>query len=149
MSARQRICPATGRSVEASWLAEQPRLRPLGILPEVFDVAVSRRVHKDCTVNFENHTYSVPFRLTGLSVEVRECAEVVQILHDGRVVAEHPRGTEKLLVIAPDHYEGPGDDRVVPPMPLGKLGRRLQEIVLEPVELRPVDLYAALMEVAR
>ena len=149
ISARQRVCPATGRSVEASWLAEQPRLRPLGILPEVFDVAVSRPVYKDCTVNFENHTYSVPFRLVGLCVEVRGCAEVVQVLHDGRVVAEHPRGTEKLLMIDPRHYEGPGDDRVVPPMPLGKLGRRLQEIALQPVELRPVDLYAALMEVVR
>ena len=105
--------------------------------------------NKDCTVNFENHTYSVPFRLVGHCVEVRGCAEVVQVLHDGRVVAEHPRGTEKLLMIDPRHYEGPGDDRVVPPMPLGKLGRRLQEIALQPVELRPVDLYAALMEVVR
>jgi transposase len=148
-SAQQRICPATGKSVEASWLGEQRYLRPLGILPEVFDVAVSRPVHKDCTVNFENHTYNVPFTLMGRTVEVRGCTEVVQILHDGRVMAEHPRGTPQLLVIDPRYYEGPGDDRVIPPVPLGKMGRRLQEIVLQPVEQRPLDLYAALTEVAR
>jgi hypothetical protein len=52
-------------------------------------------------------------------------------------------------VIDPRHYEGPGDDRVDPPVPLGRMGRRLQEIVMQPVELRPLDLYAALAEVAR
>jgi hypothetical protein len=29
------------------------------------------------------------------------------------------------------------------------MGRRLQEIVMQPVESRPIDLYAALAEVAR
>jgi transposase len=144
-----RICPATGLSVEASWRMEQRYLRPLGILPEVFDLAVTRSVYKDCTVSFEGRTYSVPFTLCRLLVEVRGCAEVVQILHDGRVVAEHPRHSRKRLQIDPAHYEGPGDDRVDPPVPLGRMGRRLTEIVMQPVEERPLDLYAALMEVAR
>jgi hypothetical protein len=135
--------------VQASWQAEQPRLRPLGLLPEVFDVAVTRPVQRDCTVSFEGRTYSVPFVLCGRVVEVRGCAEVVQVLHDGRVLAEHPRHSRQRLVLDPTHYEGPGDERVCPPVPLGKLGRRLQEIVLQPVEQRPVDLYAALAEVAR
>ncbi len=74
-----------------AWLAEQPRLRPLPLLPEVFDVAVTRRVHGDCTVNFEDRTYSVPFVLVGREVEVRGCSGTVQVLCDGRVVAEHPR----------------------------------------------------------
>jgi hypothetical protein len=144
-----RVCPATGRSVEASWQAELPLLRPLPLLPEVFDVALTRPVHKDCTVNFEGRTYSVPFRLCGLRVEVRGCASVVQIVHEGRVVAEHPRGTAERLLIDPSHYEGEGDGRVDPPVPLGQMGRRLQAIVLQPVEQRPLDLYAALAEVAR
>ena len=145
----RRVCPATGHSVQASWLDEQGLLRPLPLLPEVFDGAVTRPVHTDCTVNFENRTYSVPFRLCGLAVEVRGCAEVVQVIHDGRVVAEHPRASRERLLIDPGHYEGPGDDRVDPPVPLGRMGRRLQEIVLQPVERRPLDLYAALAEVAR
>jgi transposase len=144
-----RICPATGLSVQASWQAEQRRLRPLGILPDVFDLAVTRSVYKDCTVNFEGRTYSVPFTLCGLLVEVRGCAEVVQIVHNGRVVAEHPRRSRERLQINPAHYEGPGDARVDRPVPLGRMGRRLVEIVMQPVDQRPLDLYAALMEVAR
>jgi hypothetical protein len=53
------------------------------------------------------------------------------------------------LLLDPRHYDGPGDERVAPPVPLGKLGRRLQEILEQPVEQRPLDLYAALAEVAR
>lgn len=49
-------------------------------------------------------------------------------------------------MLEPAHHEGPGDDRVAPPV---RTGRRLQEIVRQPVEQRPIDLYAALAEVAR
>ena len=38
---------------------------------------------------------------------------------------------------------------VAAPVPLGAMGRRLQEILEMPVQQRPVDLYAALAEVAR
>jgi hypothetical protein len=148
--AQRRICPATGDSVAASWRAEQPLLRPLpATLPLAFDVAVTRPVQKDCTISFEGRTYSVPFVLCGLAVEVRGCAEVVQVLPDGRVVAEHPRHSRARLLLDPAHYEGPGDDRVTPPVPLGRMGQRLQEIIQQPVERRPLDLYAALAEVAR
>lgn len=148
-SARGRLCPATGRSVEDSWWNERPRLQTLPVLPEAFDLALTRRVHGDCTVNFEGRSYSVPFTLTARTVEARGCADTVQILHDGAVVAEHPRHTEARLVIDPAHYEGEGDERVAPPTPLGRLGRRMEEIVRAPVEKRPLDLYAALAEAAR
>lgn len=148
--AQRRVCPATGQSVEASWHAEQPRLRPLPpVLPLAFDVALTRTVQKDCTVSFEGRSYSVPFLLCGLAVELHGCAEVVQVLHQGRVVAEHPRHSRARLVLDPSHYEGPGDERVAPPVPLGKMGQKLQQIVMQPVEQRPLDLYAALAEVAR
>jgi transposase len=148
--AAQRLCPVTGATVEVSWRAEQRWLRPLpALLPLAFDVAVTRPVQRDCTVSFEGRTYSVPFVHCGLAVEVRGCAEVVQVLHDGQVVAEHPRHSRQRLLLDPAHYEGVGNERVSPPLPLGKLGQRLQEIVLLPVEHRPLDLYAALAEVAR
>jgi transposase len=146
---RRRRSPATGLSVEQSWLAEQEKLQPLPLLPQVFDVAVTRKVHGDCMVNFEDHSYSVPFVHCGRQVEVRGASHTVQVLDEGRVVAEHPRGTPERVVIDPAHYEGPGDERVAPPTPLGRLGRRLQEIVSLPVEQRPLDLYAALAEVCR
>lgn len=148
-SDRRRLCPATGQTVEASWQAEQARLRPLPLLPEPFDLTATRTVHRDCTVNFEGRTYSVPFVLCGRTVEVRGGVGVVQIWHDGRVYAEHPRQTVARLLLDPTHYEGPGDERVAPPVPLGKMGRKLQEILEQPVEQRPLDLYAALAEVAR
>jgi hypothetical protein len=106
-------------------------------------------VQKDCTVNFEGRNYSAPFRLCGLLVEVRGCAAAVQVWHDGRLVAEHPRHTAQRLLINPAHYDGPGDERVIPPVPLGRMGKKLQEILEMPVEQRPLDLYAALAEVAR
>jgi transposase len=145
----QRLCPPTGLTVEESWRREQLRLQPLGVLPEPFDLALTRQVQRDCTVNFEGRSYSVPFRLCGLSVEVHGCASVVQVWHAGRVVAEHPRGTQQRLLIDPGHYDGPGDERVLPPVPLGQMGKKLQEILQMPVEQRPVDLYAALAEVSR
>ncbi len=148
-SAAQRLCPATGQTVEASWQAEVRRLQPLPILPEAFDVVATRRVQRDCTVNFEGRVYSVPFALCGLTVEVHGCADLVQVWHEGQVVAQHPRHTEQRLLLEPAHYEGPSTERVAAPVPLGKMGQRLQEILQQPVEQRPVDLYAALAEVAR
>ena len=49
----------------------------------------------------------------------------------------------------PGLLRGPGDRPGGPPKPLGRMARRLQEIAALPVERRPVDLYAALAEVAR
>lgn len=143
------LCPATGLSVAESYRHELPLLQPLAALPEPFDVVVNRPVHRDATVHFEARVYSVPFTLVGLHVEVRGSAESVQILYDGRIVAEHRRHSRERLILLPDHYEGPGDDRVEAPTPLGRLGRRMQEIVEQPVEQRPLDLYAALAEVLR
>jgi transposase len=147
--ARRAICPATGKSVEASWQDELERLAPLPLLPEPFDVAVTRPVHKYSTVRFEHRTYAVPFAFVGRRVEVRGCATTVQVFADGHVVAEYPRGTAERLLIDPACYEGEATDRVLAPTPLGKMGRRLQEIWQMPVEQRPLDLYAALSEVAR
>jgi hypothetical protein len=52
-------------------------------------------------------------------------------------------------LIEPACYDGPGTAAVIPPKPLGRMARKLQEIASLPVERRPVDLYAALAEVAR
>jgi transposase len=148
-SDERRVCPATGLSVQQTFEAERPLLRPLPLLPEPFDLAVTRTVQRDCTVSFEARCYSVPFVLCGLQVEVPGCAGVVQVWHEGQVRAVHPRKTQQRLLIDPGHYDGEGDDRVAPPVPLGRMGRRLQEILGMPVERRPLDLYAALAEVAR
>src|SRR5262245_34348679 len=148
-SDERRVCPATGLSVSQSFEAERRLLRPLGVLPEPFDLAVTRAVLRDCTVSFEGRSHSVPFRLCGLAVEVRGCCGTVQVWHDGQVVAQHPRGTPGRLLIDQARYDGEADGRVIPPVPLGRMGQRLQEILDQPVEQRPLDLYAAPAEVSR
>jgi transposase len=150
--ATRRICPATGISVAASWEAEKPFLRPLPeLLPEPFDLVKTVPVHKDCAVHFEGRTYVIPFSYVGREVEVRGCSGLVQILdpQTAAVLISYPRHSQERILIDPACYEGPGTAGVLPPKPLGRMARKLQEIAALPVERRPVDLYAALAEVAR
>jgi transposase len=150
--ATKRVCPATGLSVAASWEAEKPFLRPLPeLLPEPFDLVKTVPVHKDCAIHFEGRTYVVPFSYVGREVEVRGCSGLVQILdpQTAAVLISYPRHTQERILIDPVCYEGPGTADVLPPKPLGRMARKLQEIAALPVERRPVDLYAALAEVAR
>jgi len=146
---KRTVCPATGKTVWESWQDELAFLAPLPILPEPFDVVVTRPVYRDCTVRFEGRTYAVPFAYVGDRVEVRGCAGKVQILAEGRVVQEYPRHTAERILLDPSCYEGEATERTRPPVPLGKMGQRLQELWELPVQQRPVDLYAALAEVAR
>lgn len=148
-AATRRRCPATGTSVIEAWRVERRYLGELPILPEPFDLAVTRTVSVDCLVSFEGRQYSVPFAWVGRTVEVRGAVRTVQIVAGNAVVAEHLRHTDTRLVIDPRHYEGPPTERVLPPTPLGRMSRRLQAIADLPVAQRPTDLYAALAEVAR
>lgn len=146
---KQTICPATGKSVYDTWLDEVPLLGPLPIMPEPFDVAVERKVTEDCLVNFEGRSYGVPYRYWRQLVEVRGCALTVQIVADGRVIREYERRTQERLLIHPEDYEEDPAADCPRPLPLGRMGAKLQEIYEMPVEARPIDLYAALAEVAR
>ncbi|MBV8078231.1 MAG: IS21 family transposase [Planctomycetaceae bacterium] len=151
-AAARRTCPATGRSVAASWEAEKPLLRPLpALLPEPFDLVKAAPVHKDCTVHFEGRSYVVPFIYVGRVLEVRGCSGCVQVVdpHTAAVLVSYPRHTPERILIDPRCYEGHGAEDVAPPKPLGRMSRKMQEIAALPVERRPVDLYAALAEVAR
>jgi hypothetical protein len=148
----KRTCPATGLSVALSWEAEKPLLRPLpASLPEPFDAVKTAPVHKDCIVHFEGRSYAVPFRYMGRTVEVRGCSGRVQVVdpQTAAVLVSYPRHTQERILIEPACYDGPGTAAVLPPKPLGRMARKLREIAELPVERRPVDLYAALAEVAR
>lgn len=147
--AHRRTCPATGTSVFEAWEAEKAFLAPLPLLPEPFDVAVTRKVAGDCTVGFEGRRYSVPFAWMDKRVEVRGCARVVQVAAAGSLLAEHPRQGRERIVIDPRHYEGEATHEILPPVPLGRMGRRLAAIAAMAPQQRPLDLYAALAEAAR
>lgn len=148
----QRRCPATGTSVADAWAAERALLRPLPeSLPEPFDLVRTTLVAHDCRVAFEGRQYGVPFRFVGLPMEVRGCAGRVQIVdpRTAEVILTYPRHTRERILIAPGIYDGPEDPRVARPTPLGRMGRRLEELAQEGVEHRSIDLYAALAGVAR
>lgn len=146
---RHAVCPATGKTVHETWLDEIPMLGPLPCLPEPFDVAVTRKVAEDCLVSFEARRYGVPYRYWREKVEVRGCARTVQILAEGKVIRQYPRKSkERVLFYAEDYDEDLTAD-CPRPLPLGKMGTRIQQIFDTPVEERPIDLYAALAEVAR
>ena len=146
----RRTCPATGNDVGSAWELERAHLGALPQpMPEPFDIAVTRRVAEDCTLAFEGRTYSVPFAFVGQQVEVHGCARHVQILCGADIIAAHPRATPERIVLDPRHFEGESTERVIAPAPLGRMGTRLAEIAAMTPEHRPLDLYAALAEVAR
>ncbi len=61
----------------------------------------------------------------------------------------YPRGTAERILINDACYEGEATARVSKPKPLGRMARKLRELAAMPVEVRPVNLYAELAEVAR
>jgi hypothetical protein len=83
--------------------------------------------------------------------QVHGCSGSVQILDPktGMVLVSNPRYTAERILIDPACYARPGTAEVLPPKPLGRMARKLEEIAALPVERRPVDLSAALAEVAR
>lgn len=109
---RTRRCAETGASGAEVWAVERGLPTPLPeTAPEPFDVVVARVVGRDGLVSFERRRYSVPFRHVGDTVEVRGVAGAVLALKDCAVIARHPRGTDRRLVIDQAHYDGPSNDR--------------------------------------
>ena len=146
------ICPVTGRTVHETWLDEVEFLAPLpATMPEPFDLVRTCKVHRDCVINFAGKTLCVPFQYAFRNVEARRCADKIQILdlETCAVIQEHSSDPSIPFEFDNNCYEGETTDDVIRPMPLGKIARRLLEIGEIPVEKRPVDLYAALAEVAR
>lgn len=124
------LCPVTGLSVRESWKRELPHLAPLPLsLPEPFDVQVSRTVREGCLVCFEGRQYEAPARYFDRQVLVRGCPGEVRLFsRDGELLRVYPRGTACRILLDRTVDDFGGDDRVIAPTPLGRLGR---EIVLE------------------
>lgn len=148
--AKRTNCPATGKRIWDTWEEERELLRPLPrTMPEPFDCVVQRQVHKDCTIAFEGRQYGVNFRHVGRSVEVRGTSKSVEIYFDGGLVNRYERGTESRILTDPSCYDGEATEHALPPPPLGKLGAELERIASAPVQMRAIDIYARLAEVAR
>jgi transposase len=140
------ICPVTGVSVAQTWLQEQAALCPLpASLPTPFDVQVCRTVGRDCLIHFENRQYAVPFAFVGRTVEVRGCAQRVEIYGDGQRLISYPRHTQSRLLIDQACYEGTATREVIPPTPLGQMAQTLVLPHSWMAPRRPLEAYATLV----
>ena len=160
--AKHLMNPVTGDSVYDTWLAERDVLQPLPeTLPIPFDVQVTRAVGRDCLVSFEGRQYAVPFPHAGRAVQVRGAPGKVQILADGQVVQEYPRGTKARLLVDQSCYDpanvstfkpaksGLLEQKVVPPAPLGRVGRTIVAEKSWEAATRPLADYEALLRRSR
>jgi transposase len=80
-----------GSRAEAFAQLDQPALKPLP--PTRYELALWRKakVNIDYHIQVDWHNYSVPYRLTQETVEVRLSLRTVEVFHRGQRVALHPR----------------------------------------------------------
>ncbi|MDI7269073.1 MAG: IS21 family transposase [Myxococcota bacterium] len=119
--------------------AERPRLRPLPIwVPPVYELH-HRIVDVEGYVNLHRNQYSVPYRLIGRQLEVRETKDRVEIYDGHRQVASHPRIVESTDVrsTVPQHRPARGEGR-------SKRGPSVQEEQILKLEPRLAEYVAAL-----
>lgn len=74
---------------------DQPALRPLPPTPYEFAEWRTATANIDYHIAVEKHFYSVPYPLIGAEVDVRLTAAMIEILHQGKRVAVHQRGTRQ------------------------------------------------------
>jgi len=70
---------------------DKPALQPLPLQPYECPTWKQATVNIDYHVSFENHFYSVPYRLVKQPVMLRVTSTIVEVLARGRRVAIHPR----------------------------------------------------------
>jgi predicted Rdx family selenoprotein len=93
------------KTVAMAFAEEQPRLRALPENAYETEEVVTARVGKTPHVRFEGNDYSVPHTLVRRAVEVRATLELVRVLTDGAVVAEHVRSFDRGVIENPSHIE--------------------------------------------
>ena len=74
---------------------DRPALRPLPAQRYELARWQKAKVNIDYHLQVEWHMYSVPYRLVHQPVEVRLTTRMVEIFHQGRRVALHPRSTQR------------------------------------------------------
>ncbi len=89
--ANQRIHATTRERPAERLLVERHRLRELPEHPFDADFVTPVIVSKEARVHLDTNSYSVPDTLVGKSVHLRADDTTVRVVHDGVVVARHPR----------------------------------------------------------
>jgi transposase len=141
--ANQRIHGTTHRHVFAAWNEEKIHLLPLvGRCSYPYAGEEARKVSRDAFVSFKGNRYSVPWRVAGQEVVVREVEGQLLVQRGKERLAVHrlcPPGSHQTVTI-PAHHVG---------IPLGDSGRggkariqiRAKESDLPVVEVRSLLAY--------
>lgn len=116
--ANQRRHGTTFQVITEALALERPHLQPLGsrasypLLKETLD---KRSVARDSYVNYKTNRYSVPFEVVGKEVVVQEVDGKLQVILEGKRLAEHPvcKGAHQVITVA-EHIVG---------IPLAESGR--------------------------
>ena len=74
---------------------DRPALRPLPPTPYELATWRTAKVNIDYHIAVEGHCYSVPYPLVRATVRVRLTASMLEVLHDGKRVAVHPRSPHR------------------------------------------------------
>lgn len=148
--ADSRIHGTTHRS-PAEAFREEKLLSHRGKPPFRVQNHLLRKVSHDCLVMIETNRYSVPYRYVGKTVEIQWDKEgTLSIYYRGKQIASHPRQNGQHRVrVDPVHYQGllqAQRQASTPPTPQGN-GKdlRLWRVVDEPVQIRDLSIYEALV----
>jgi len=87
---------------------DKPELGALPRTPYQPTEVLFRTVGRDYHVNVDHHGYSVPHELVGAEVEVHVSRADVEVYHDGKRVAVHPRSSVVGDHSTLDHHRPPG-----------------------------------------
>jgi transposase len=91
-----RVMQGIGRTRRQEFEAiDLPNLRPLPERRYEYAERKIATVHIDYHVEFDNHLYSVPYALIHQKVDIRATDTLVEVFHNGRNVAVHPRKYSK------------------------------------------------------
>src|SRR6516165_2872448 len=83
---------------------ERSRLRALPTIPFDTDEIVPAVASSHARVEFDANRYSVPPHLARQTLTIRADGNEVRIVHQGRIIARHPRCYERRQLIAlPEH----------------------------------------------
>lgn len=101
----QRKHPAQSeRTIAECFVEEQPQLRAV---TTPFDgyVEQMKRVNSTCLISIDRNRYSVPAEWAGRSVSVRQSAQQITVIAEGKVIALHARSYQRdQLICDPWHY---------------------------------------------
>ena len=109
----RQVADKRNRLVGAKLEHERRCLRPLPPAPVPEYVTYRTKVRKWSTVRVANRTYTVPSRLIGMEVEVRQYADHLEVYYKGRIT---PRGDQQRC--SRSNVGRPANEERTPGMPL-------------------------------